>query len=182
MLAWTPAERRGALLVALLLALAAARDLWRASHPALAPEPAIAEPADTAPAARASGSAAPAVPVDLNRAGVAELDALPGIGRVLAGRILQYRATHGPFREAEELMAVPGIGPRLFERLRPHVLVRRMPEAPPAREGSRAAGRRAPVTRDSAEARDSHPVPAIGNGGRAGRPRNPVQDSGRTGR
>ena len=37
--AWTPAERRGALLVALLLSLGAARDLWRATHPRMTPAP-----------------------------------------------------------------------------------------------------------------------------------------------
>jgi competence protein ComEA len=61
--------------------------------------------------------------VDLNQAGLAELDALPGIGPVLAGRILQHRNAHGPFREPEDLLAVPGIGPRLLERLRPRIRV-----------------------------------------------------------
>jgi competence ComEA-like helix-hairpin-helix protein len=130
--AWTPAERRGALLVALLLSLGAARDLWRATHPRVtAAPPATADgpsgpsPAGaTAPTGRwgtAPGDAV--VPVDLNQAGLAELDALPGIGPVLAGRILQHRDAHGPFREPEDLLAVPGIGPRLFERLRPRVRV-----------------------------------------------------------
>jgi competence ComEA-like helix-hairpin-helix protein len=180
MLAWTPAERRGALLVAVLLALAAARDLWRANHPVLAPGP-IVESADTASAPDASGivaRAAPALPVDLNRADATELDALPGIGPVLAGRILQYRAAHGPFRETEQLMAVPGIGPRLFERLRPHVCVRGMAEAPSPGAGSRPAPRVA-ATRDSPVTGARRRDPAIGNGGRAGRPPNPIQDSTR---
>ncbi len=136
--AWTPAERRGALLVALLLCLGAARDLWRATHPTLTPPPAA--PA-AAPAAAASlSSTAPPIaspagvfPVDLNRAGAAELDALPGIGPVLAGRILQHRAAHGPFRDPAELLAVPGIGPRLFARLRPLVAVGARPDT--ARRG-----------------------------------------------
>jgi competence ComEA-like helix-hairpin-helix protein len=130
--AWTQAERRGALLVALLLSLGAGRDLWRATHPRMAPPPpaapegAIGSPG-AGPAARvehaASASGEAAAVVDLNRAGLAELDALPGIGPVLAGRILQHRAAHGPFREPEDLLAVPGIGPRLFERLRPRIRV-----------------------------------------------------------
>ena len=129
---WTPAERRGALLVALLLSLGAARDLWRATHPRLTPAlPATADgssgPSAVGVAAQvgrpgpAAGEAA--APVDLNQAGLAELDALPGIGPVLAGRILQHRDAHGPFREPEDLLAVPGIGPRLFERLRPRIRV-----------------------------------------------------------
>jgi len=129
--AWTPAERRGALLVVVLLSLAAARDLWRATHPRGTPAPAaagIASPAAPLSGAtrEAGGSPGAAVPhpVDLNRAGLADLDALPGIGPVLAGRIIRYRDRHGPFREPEELLAVTGIGPRLFERLRPLVCVR----------------------------------------------------------
>jgi competence ComEA-like helix-hairpin-helix protein len=136
--AWTPAERRGALLVALLLSLGAARDLWRATHPPMAPAPAeTAERASgwtgspTTGRAGTPGAApgADAATVDLNQAGLAELDALPGIGPVLAGRILQHRSAHGPFREPEDLLAVPGIGPRLFERLRPRI---RVGAAPPA--------------------------------------------------
>jgi competence protein ComEA len=145
--AWTPAERRGALLVALLLSLGGARDLWRATHPRMTPAPlAAADGSSSAPAAggtsrvERSGPAPGEAPpvVDLNQAGLAELDALPGIGPVLAGRILQHRNAHGPFREPEDLLAVPGIGPRLFARLRPWIRVGSIPAAgtgPGARPG-----------------------------------------------
>jgi comEA protein len=56
--------------------------------------------------------------VDLNRATLVELDALPGIGPVLARRIVEHRGRHGPFRSVDELRAVAGIGPALLERLR----------------------------------------------------------------
>ena len=49
--------------------------------------------------------------VDLNAADAAALDALPGIGPVLARRIVDHRARHGPFRSVEQLDDVPGIGP-----------------------------------------------------------------------
>lgn len=114
-----------------LLAIGAAYDLWRAMRP-LAAAPSQ-YPASTArfPRSGVSGAGAPrettaardsAAPrVDLNRADAMELDRLPGIGPVLAQRIVEHRARHGPFRRIEELRAVRGVGPRLLERLRSHV-------------------------------------------------------------
>ncbi len=122
----TPGERRGALVLLALVALAALHDLVRPGPDPAPPcpddPPGLAAPppgtADPAPApAEAPG------PLDLNRAGPAELDALPGIGPVLAGRIVAHRTAHGPFRTVDELLAVPGIGPRSLERLRSRVRV-----------------------------------------------------------
>lgn len=55
--------------------------------------------------------------VDLNRASATELEELPGIGPVLAGRIVAWRDEHGPFREPGDLREVPGIGERTFQLL-----------------------------------------------------------------
>lgn len=66
---------------------------------------------------------AQAGPLDLNRATAEELQGLPGIGPVLAARILSWRETHGPFTSVEDLLAVPGIGPRTLENLRAQVTV-----------------------------------------------------------
>jgi competence protein ComEA len=124
----TETERRGARVLAVLLVLGTLTDLYRARHPEWAPAPQAPE-AST----ERSGAAAPPgsntttveVPggsgVDLNRASAAELDRLPGIGPVLAARIVLHRSQHGPFHSVGELLAVPGIGPRLLERLRPWV-------------------------------------------------------------
>ena len=48
-------------------------------------------------------------------AGPEELQSLPGIGEVLAARIIEYREQSGPFACPEELMAVKGIGESLFD-------------------------------------------------------------------
>lgn len=60
--------------------------------------------------------------IDINRASRKELESLPGIGPVLAQRIIEYREEH-PFRSVDELLAVKGIGPKLLEKVRPYVTV-----------------------------------------------------------
>jgi len=61
--------------------------------------------------------------IDLNTASVEELVRLPGIGEVLAGRIVVYREAHGRFASVEELAAVSGIGPVVLEGFRELVTV-----------------------------------------------------------
>ena len=56
--------------------------------------------------------------VNINRASIAQLDSLPGIGPVLAARIIEYRKTHGTFVAIEDLRKVRGIGARLFEEIK----------------------------------------------------------------
>ena len=71
----------------------------------------------------AGGSGAPPPPggsagaVHLNTASATELDALPGIGPVLAQRIVDHRSEHGPFQRVEDLQDVAGIGPAILEGL-----------------------------------------------------------------
>jgi competence protein ComEA len=62
--------------------------------------------------------------VDLNDGTSAEFEHLPGIGAVLAERIVAHRAAHGAFRRVEDLMRVPGIGEKRFQQIRPFVAVR----------------------------------------------------------
>jgi len=64
----------------------------------------------------------PSAPLDLNTATVEQLDTLPGVGEVTAGRIVAYRSAH-PFTSVDELLEVPGIGQRRFEQLEDLVTV-----------------------------------------------------------
>jgi competence protein ComEA len=64
----------------------------------------------------------PGVPIDLNTATVEQLDTLPGVGEVTAGRIVAYRTAH-PFTAVDELLEVPGIGQRRFDQLKDLVTV-----------------------------------------------------------
>lgn len=56
-------------------------------------------------------------PVNINTADVDTLTALPGIGRVLAERIVAYRQQNGPFRAIEEITKVEGIGEKKAEAI-----------------------------------------------------------------
>ncbi len=81
-------------------------------------------PVAPVPSSATTGSASGAsAPLDLNAATQEGLDALPGVGPVLAGRILAWRTAHGRFTTVDELGEVPGIGPKALERLRPLVRV-----------------------------------------------------------
>ncbi|PDW02013.1 ComEA family DNA-binding protein [Candidatus Viridilinea mediisalina] len=68
-------------------------------------------------------AAAPQGPqlININRASQAELQSLPGIGAVLAERIVTRRETQGPFGSIEELRSVSGIGDKLYAQLEPLV-------------------------------------------------------------
>jgi competence protein ComEA len=72
----------------------------------------------------AAGDAGTGAPVDVNAATDAELQELPGIGPALAGRILEFRASNGPFASLAELDAVSGIGPAMLAKLEPHLVFR----------------------------------------------------------
>ena len=67
--------------------------------------------------------AEPAGPIDLNRASAAELTRLPGVGPVLAARIVAARDSHGPFASVDELRRVSGVGPSKLAAFRDHLVV-----------------------------------------------------------
>ena len=71
----------------------------------------------------ATNTAEAGQPIDINTASEAELDGLPGIGKALAQRIIDYRTSNGSFKAIEDLRNVKGIGPALFEKITPLITV-----------------------------------------------------------
>lgn len=68
--------------------------------------------------------------VDLNRATLAQLEKLPGIGPVRARAILKFREQSGPFHRVDDLLAIRGIGRSRLEKIRPYVFVQKEKSAP----------------------------------------------------
>jgi competence protein ComEA len=73
------------------------------------------------PNARSNPPAQPRI--NLNRAGLAELDTLPGVGPALAQRIVDWRTANGPFKKIADLTKVSGIGEKLIANLKSLVVI-----------------------------------------------------------
>ena len=84
--------------------------------------PAAAAPASSGGGPTGGAAGTPLV-VDLNTASVDVLDSLPGVGPVLAARIIAWRTANGPFRSVDELGEVSGIGEAILGQVRPLVRV-----------------------------------------------------------
>jgi competence protein ComEA len=79
-------------------------------------------PAGTVASGAGSGVAATGL-ININTASAIELEALSGIGEVLAATIVEYREQNGPFATVDDLMDVSGIGPATLEEIRDQVTV-----------------------------------------------------------
>ena len=73
--------------------------------------------------AAASGAAGAGVLLDLNTATAQDFDALPGIGPVLAERLVSWRTEHGRFASVDQLREVSGVGESKYQSIKPKVRV-----------------------------------------------------------
>lgn len=74
-------------------------------------------PQTTCPEPTTPETVAVTFPIDINRADAEQLTALPGIGGVLAGRIVAYREENGSFLSTQELQNVEGIGEKRLDAI-----------------------------------------------------------------
>jgi len=97
--------------IAPVLVLSAALAAVTLTAPPVVPPASAAAPAETKP-------------VDLNAAGSDELEAVPGIGKSLAGKIVvAFREKNGAFKSVDDLLKVQGVGEKSLEKLRPYLTV-----------------------------------------------------------
>ncbi len=62
--------------------------------------------------------------ININTASNKELEALPGVGPVIAQRIVDYRQKYGGFKRKEEILKISGIGPKKFEGIKDKITIR----------------------------------------------------------
>ena len=84
--------------------------------------PALAAAAEGSSRAAEARSEA-AAQVDINTASVEDLMAVPGIGQVIAQRIVEFREKNGPYKSVDDLLKVQGIGEKSLARIREHLSV-----------------------------------------------------------
>ncbi len=63
----------------------------------------------------------PSFKININEASEADLAKLKGVGRVLAGRIVKYRESRGPFGSIDDIRKVKGVGKALYERIKDNI-------------------------------------------------------------
>lgn len=97
--------------------------VWVPSKTPQSAQPAATLPVSPSRLPEALPGAVVTFPININTATAEELEELPGIGAELARRIIDYRTTHGPFSNPEEILSVNGIGSGKFEAIQELITV-----------------------------------------------------------
>ncbi len=91
--------------------------------PATDTAPTVTTPAETTPPTVGTTAPVNQFPININTATLEELDLIPGIGPVIAQRILDYRAEIGQFTSVEELLDVKGIGEKTLAKMLEYITI-----------------------------------------------------------
>ncbi|HEY0073081.1 MAG TPA: helix-hairpin-helix domain-containing protein, partial [Abditibacteriaceae bacterium] len=73
---------------------------------------------------KTQSKAAPSRKINLNKASLADLTTLPGVGPATAEKIIEHRKTNGAFSSVDDLDDIKGIGEKKLEKIRPYATVR----------------------------------------------------------
>ncbi len=133
---FTPREIRALLFLLMALLVGSGITLYKRNHPQFAPE-LVMEKNDlaafsgmhpTVPAKEEGTENKPNVPpkpikINVNQAQISELERVPGLGPKLSQRIIEYRKVNGPFHKLEDLIKVRGIGPKNLEQIKDYLTV-----------------------------------------------------------
>jgi competence protein ComEA len=122
---FTPQETKALIFLLTVLLVGSGITLYKRTHPQFAPQLIVEKkevdslPQTQSPLHQEWGKKK----INLNQATTAELQFLPGIGPSLSRRIVEYRETHGKFHQIEDLIQIPGIGPKTLERIKDRISV-----------------------------------------------------------
>lgn len=125
---FTTQESKAIIFLVVVLLIGSGVSLYKKYHPDFAPElllrrewskeSKIVEPAKSSTIKEVKSLTRSEEKINLNTATLEELESLPGIGKELGKRILDYREKKGGFSTIEELQQIKGIGPKTFEKLK----------------------------------------------------------------
>jgi competence protein ComEA len=101
--------------------------IWVPYHSTQDTQPGAYDPANPESASEQSSSSLSNSLLNINTATQAELERLPGIGPVTAGKIITYRQNNGPFTSIEDILKVSGIGSATFETIQSLITVESIP-------------------------------------------------------
>jgi len=124
----TPQERRIVIFLIATLMVGCAVKLIRHHFPQRPPEVSLIsqelpEKIHSDAIALDTGDGKPGEIIDINSATPEQLQSLSGIGPHLARRIIEHRDQHGPFSSTKDIMAVRGIGEKMYQRLREQITI-----------------------------------------------------------
>jgi competence ComEA-like helix-hairpin-helix protein len=134
---FTTQEIRAILLLLVALLVGSGITLYKRTHPQFASE-LVMEKAGLTPVGNLQTTAPPPagrqipkgsdqppkrVRININQATAEELESVPGLGPKLSQRIVEYRNIHGSFHKLEDLVNVSGIGPKNLEKIQDHLVV-----------------------------------------------------------
>jgi comEA protein len=125
---FTPQEIKALIFLLVVLIIGGGITLYKRSHPHFAPEliSDFTEQKDMSPIQKESfQSKKPKIrdKIRINQAPAKELELLPGIGPVLAERIISLRESKGKFKKVDELLEVNGIGSKKLEEIKEWIVI-----------------------------------------------------------